>query len=192
MLSRGQPILRKLHALLLSPRGSRATLYPAPPPQKKGQELGWAGLAVVTLVFCLQRDLGRREQRAEGGLTSHSEYPLSFRSLAWSFRHVNIPHSLVDSRDLPVILGNVIIRNRCYREGLLICWKDILHQGRRILNLVSDSTPLVSLCSVLLVTLLKRVRRGRGQILQELQVWLERPGTGPCPQNSWHSVWDGD
>lgn len=43
------------------------------PPSKKGQELGWAGLAVVTLVFsCLQRDLGRREQRAEGGLASHS------------------------------------------------------------------------------------------------------------------------
>lgn len=48
------------------------------PPSKKGQELGWAGLAVVTLVFsCLQRDLGRREQRAEGGLASHSEYSVS-------------------------------------------------------------------------------------------------------------------
>lgn len=50
------------------------------PPSKKGQELGWAGLPVVTLVFsCLQRDLGRREQRAEGGLASHSEY-----SVPWS------------------------------------------------------------------------------------------------------------
>lgn len=49
------------------------------PPSKKGQELGWAGLAVVTLVFsCLQRNLGRREQRAEGGLASHSEYSVSF------------------------------------------------------------------------------------------------------------------
>lgn len=49
------------------------------PPSKKGQELGWAGLAVVTLVFsCLQRDLGRREQRAKGGLASNSEYSVSF------------------------------------------------------------------------------------------------------------------
>lgn len=124
--------------------------------------MGWAGLAVVTLVFCLQRDLGRREQRAEGGLASHSEYPLSFWSQAWSFRHINIHHSLVGSRDLPVILGNLTIRNKCYREGLLIRWRDILGQGRRTLNLVSDSTPCVSLCSVLLVTLLKGVKGGRG------------------------------
>lgn len=56
------------------------------PPSKKGQELGWAGLAVVTLVFsCLQRDLGRREQRAEGGLASHSEYSVSW-TLTWSFK----------------------------------------------------------------------------------------------------------
>ena len=51
------------------------------PPSKKGQELGWADQTVVTLVFsCLQRDLGRREQRAEGGLASHSEYSLSLRT----------------------------------------------------------------------------------------------------------------
>lgn len=63
---------------LLSHGGSRTTS--CPPPSKKGQELGWAGLAVVTLVFsCLQRDLGRREQRAEGGLAGHSEY-----SVPWS------------------------------------------------------------------------------------------------------------
>lgn len=55
------------------------------PPSKKGQELGWAGLTVVTLVFsCLQRDLGRREQRAEGGLASHSEYSVSW-NLTWYF-----------------------------------------------------------------------------------------------------------
>lgn len=71
----GQPILGKLHTSLLPPRGSRTTPYP-PLPLRKGQELGWAGLAVVTLVFsCLQRDLGRGKQRAEGGLASHSEYP---------------------------------------------------------------------------------------------------------------------
>lgn len=37
---------------------------------RSGIGLGWPGL--VTLVFCLQRDLGRGEQRSEGGLASHS------------------------------------------------------------------------------------------------------------------------
>lgn len=53
--------------------------------------LGWAGLALVTLVFCLQRDLGGGEQRAEGGLASHSEYPLALRSLAWSVGPTDVP-----------------------------------------------------------------------------------------------------
>lgn len=92
----GQPFLGKLHTSLLPCRGSRTAAYPPLPP-KKDQELGWAGLPVVTLFFCLQRDPGRGEQRAEGGLASHSEYPLSLRSLAWCFRHIDIRCSLVGS-----------------------------------------------------------------------------------------------
>lgn len=84
----GQPILGiLLHTSLLPPRGSRPTSDPPFQKMRNWAGLSWAGLAVVTLVFSRpQRDLGRGEQRTEGGLASHSEYRVSFQSLGtWPF-----------------------------------------------------------------------------------------------------------
>lgn len=53
----------------------------------------------------------------------------------------------------PHLQGSLAIRNGCYGKGLLICWGDALGQGRRTLNLVTDSSPRVSMFSVLLVPL---------------------------------------
>lgn len=107
-------------------------------PCRKGQKLGWAGPALVTLVFCLQRDLGGGKQRAEGGLPSHSEYPPSLHSLAWSVRPVGVLLSLVGSRVYPHpwephLQESLARRNGSCGHGLWSHWRDALGLGRRTL-----------------------------------------------------------
>lgn len=96
-----QPVLEVVHTSLLPPRGSTTTSCP---PLQKAEELGQAGLAVVTLVFsCLQRDLGRGEQRTESGLASHGEYRLSLQSPARSQRRMCVPLNLTGGRGLALM-----------------------------------------------------------------------------------------
>lgn len=73
---------------------------------------------MVTLFFCLQRDPGGGEQRAEGGLASHSEYPCPSEAQR-GVRHVDIPVvSWAPSSLGAPSSGALAVRNGSYRKGL--------------------------------------------------------------------------